>query len=507
MPSEAQQNLLSRLKASKRLPSPPGTALRVLELCRQDDAEINGIADTIMSDPALSGRLLKYANSPMVGAGRAVTSVRSAVLLMGLRTVKVTALGFSLVSPDFCPRCQGFDLSQFWTESFVTAVIARRLASDFPSIDREEAFTAGLLSQIGRLALANGLPEEYSEVMQLVQDGMSVAEAERETLGIDYAEFGTHLLTDWQLPESLIEAVCEQEVLSAGDALDEPSLARVLQLAVRLMPVFTRGDDLPQAAQQAARAALDTLNVDEDKWQVLAEEIKEHHEVVTKLFAVEFLTDINVFDLYAEAQEEISRVGMVAQLERAQALEENRSLLHRASTDALTGVANRARFDERMEELMNGLRRGHGHFALLMVDIDHFKRFNDTYGHDVGDAVLKEVAQTLHKSLREVDLLARYGGEEFAILAPNTDRRGACIVAVRACKNVEQLCVRINGLELRVTISAGLALTSDYADCPAAETLISDADKQLYRSKHASRNTWSYLDRTASQLMAPAAVS
>ena len=143
MASEDCNAILSRLRGSKRLPSPTGVAIRVLELCRREDSESQEIADVIMSDPALSGRLLKYANSPAVGVGREVTSVRDAVLIMGLRAVKLTALGFSLVRPESKPICPGFDFKRFWLESFLTAVIARYLAAEHFNVDREEAFSAG----------------------------------------------------------------------------------------------------------------------------------------------------------------------------------------------------------------------------------------------------------------------------------------------------------------------------------------------------------------------------
>ncbi len=121
MTSTQATSLLSRLKASRRLPSPAGVAIRVLELCRRQDSESQEIAEVIMSDPALSGRLLKYANSAAVGVGRDVTSVRDAVLIMGLRAVKLTALGFALARPESKPNCPAFDFKRFWIESFLAA--------------------------------------------------------------------------------------------------------------------------------------------------------------------------------------------------------------------------------------------------------------------------------------------------------------------------------------------------------------------------------------------------
>jgi diguanylate cyclase (GGDEF)-like protein len=104
----------------------------------------------------------------------------------------------------------------------------------------------------------------------------------------------------------------------------------------------------------------------------------------------------------------------------------------------------------------------------------------------------------VQSTLREVDLLARYGGEEFVILAPQTDQRGAHIIAARVRKCVDELRIPHDDQTLHVTVSIGLALTADYGETPSAEQIVADADKQLYISKQAGRNTWSYLGHSAS---------
>jgi diguanylate cyclase (GGDEF)-like protein len=504
MPDTEPTRLLDQLRTARRLPSPPGIALRVLDLCRREDTDVQQIADAIMSDPALSSRLLRYANSSIVGAGRKVTSVRDAVLLLGLRAVKLTALGFSIASPDLQPRCPGFELRRFWLESFATAAIARRLAGDQVKVDREEAFTAGLLAGIGRLALAHGLAEEYGEVLESAREGQSLIEAERAVLGIDHVHFGAELLADWGLPDVLVEAVRQQiQPIDPGSAeARRHPLAYVVRLSIRLAPLFAgTPEGLTAETRTAAREVIEkALQLDEQAWQRIADETLTDFCQVGELFDVQLEGHASVFDLYAEAQEEATRVGMVAQLERTKALEENKALLLRASTDPLTGVANRAKFEERVQEAMAGLRRGQGHCAIVLADIDHFKRFNDAYGHDVGDIVLKQVALTLQSVLRDVDLLARYGGEEFIILAPHTDQRGACTIAARIRRCVDELQVNAQNEHLHVTISVGLAVSSDYREIPSQGQILSDADKQLYLSKRAGRNTWSYLGRSACQV-------
>jgi diguanylate cyclase (GGDEF)-like protein len=496
-------SLFAQLKATKRLPSPPGTAVRILALCRNDEVAVQEIAETLMADPALSGRLLKFANSPLTGLNREVASIREAVMLLGIRTVKLTALGFSLASPEMGTGCRGFDLSGFWTESFLRAVIARRVAAKFAGLNREEAFTAGLLAGVGRLALAQGLKDRYTQVLLAVAEGQPLIEVERQSLGVDHVQFGAELLAEWSLPEILVEAVRSQHTVAESTEGSDPAeqLARVVNVANRLVPCFIDRQGVRPIPRQPPDDILErVLKLDEAAWEKVADDILGDYQRVAEVFNVRLDGEDLAMDLCAEAQEESTRVGMVAQLERAKALQDNRELIVRATTDQLTGVANRAKFDERLEDEIRGLRRGYGDFALILVDIDHLKKFNDTHGHQVGDLVLKRVATVIHNALRDVDLAARYGGEEFAVLAPHTGRKGACIVAARLQRCVEELRIEIDGTRLGVTISSGLAVTSDYEAAPEAEELIADADAQLYLSKKVGRNTWSYLGRSASKL-------
>jgi diguanylate cyclase (GGDEF)-like protein len=170
-------------------------------------------------------------------------------------------------------------------------------------------------------------------------------------------------------------------------------------------------------------------------------------------------------------------------------LREGRAELERLSvTDELTGLANRRRL---MAELDRELRRSdrHGHpFALLMLDVDRFKHFNDTWGHPAGDAVLKRLANTARECVRDVDTVARYGGEEFMVILPETPAAEAARVAerIRAGTEKDRFTPEGGNAELNVTVSVGYAVFPEHAGTP--DSLIEAADQALYRSKKAGRN-------------------
>jgi diguanylate cyclase (GGDEF)-like protein len=159
----------------------------------------------------------------------------------------------------------------------------------------------------------------------------------------------------------------------------------------------------------------------------------------------------------------------------------------RAETDPLTGVANRRRFYQALEIECLRFTRNHLPLSVLMIDLDFFKEVNDEYGHPVGDAVLRIVAQLLLLSLRKTDLLARYGGEEFSVLLPETRLEGAQVIAERIRRTVCEQPVFADGCYVHVSVSVGIAGHDNDGEA-TPEILLKKADLALYRAKALGRN-------------------
>lgn len=183
---------------------------------------------------------------------------------------------------------------------------------------------------------------------------------------------------------------------------------------------------------------------------------------------------------------ELIATTLATKLDLAQAHEKIREL---ATQDGLTGLATRRVFNDRIESMLQRAERAEpeaGRMALIMMDVDHFKKLNDTYGHPFGDEVLKQVAKVVQRAVRKVDLAARYGGEEFVVLLEDANEEGALLLAERIRKDVESLRFENSGREVRVTISLGIAAFP--RDGGLAADLKNNADKALYKAKHDGRN-------------------
>jgi len=207
----------------------------------------------------------------------------------------------------------------------------------------------------------------------------------------------------------------------------------------------------------------------------------------------EVVLDAKIRAMQRIVQMRTSLVVLARELDNA-----NQELKRLSASDGLTGIANRRFFDEQIAREWRRARRGVTSVALMMCDVDHFKRFNDTYGHQAGDDCLRRVAGAIATSLeRAADVVARYGGEEFVVILPETSIGGALIVAEKIRHAIHELAIPHCASSFgRVTLSIGIgAATPDLNDGP--EHLILTADRALYQAKHDGRDRVCRADRLA----------
>ena len=184
---------------------------------------------------------------------------------------------------------------------------------------------------------------------------------------------------------------------------------------------------------------------------------------------------------------------MVHQLETERDVAERNSL-----TDSLTGLPNRRSFDIALYNEFSRYKRNGTQLSLIMLDVDHFKKYNDHYGHQKGDECLQQIAQALKVTVeRATDILARYGGEEFVVILPNTDSQGASVLAKKIGEavfalNLPHIASDTSGF---VTVSLGITSAEDH-ELTDGEQLVALADKALYQAKNNGRNRYELLAAT-----------
>ncbi len=249
------------IKASGSLPSPVGIALEILRLTGDEQTTAHEIAGVIKKDPAMASRVLKFVNSPLTGLPVKIASISEAVTLLGLNTVKSIAVGFSLVGEHRRGPCRAFDYDAFWSESLARATAARRIAHQLQTFAPDEAFTGGLLGQIGRLAFATVYPDSYTEVLQTAasDDPAVLLSIERRMFNIDHNDLAAEMMTDWNLPYEVCAATRFQDAPNQRDLdLGSPQhlLARIFHLAGMVALTLT----LPATKRESLRATNNHAN-------------------------------------------------------------------------------------------------------------------------------------------------------------------------------------------------------------------------------------------------------
>lgn len=254
----------------------------------------------------------------------------------------------------------------------------------------------------------------------------------------------------------------------------------------RISSVSERMSHRIEAVHDAIDTAMTTANAYSGALQAASGDLEAHTDPQTlKVMARRLLAETRRMQ---DANHQLEQKLQASRDDIAQLQRDLDDVRREAMLDPLTKICNRKSFDENLHKALTDASAGDSPLCLMLLDIDHFKRFNDTWGHQTGDQVLRLVAMTLKSNIKGQDTAARYGGEEFAAILPSTDLEGAMIVAdnVRKAVQAKELLKRSTNEKLgRITASFGVAM---YRQGDTASSLIERADRCLYAAKHAGRN-------------------
>lgn len=480
--------LLDRVLQSPRLPSLPTIALEVIDLVQQQDVNIKHIAHTIQHDPALSSKILKTVNSSFYGQSYSISTVSHALVVLGLNSVKTLALGFSLVGNLQESGGDLFDHVTYWRRSLYSATAAKTLSNHAGIVQQEECFLGGLLQDMGMVAMSQTLAAEYAVLLRKADiDHAALRQLELEAFGIDHAEVGGALADSWKLPPLLSAPVRYHENPDAAPE-EVQQLVRCIALGNRVADIFMSEEGDGDALNTYYGQAEQWFGLHRDQAEPLLKGIHLQTKEMGRLFDLPTGHLGNPDEILAQANEALMNITLQAQQQTNQLQEQNQKLVDEANTDSLTGIANRRAFDTSVNERF-GQATLDAPVAVLFMDVDHFKKFNDTHGHAVGDRVLVQFARTLQEAVGDRGEVFRYGGEEFAVVCPAADRKAAATIAEEARQAVEGK-ARVEddeGQELSITCSIGVA-THDGTHFASAEQLVKAADQGVYAAKAAGRN-------------------
>lgn len=491
---------------SSALPTLPATAVQLLEVSQNPDIEIKDVVRVVKCDPAITARLLRACNSAYYCFRSEITSLERAIPLLGLQSVTSLVLGFTLCDDALKAGPIADRYRAVWTQSLVQAVAAEALAPRCGDITSGVGFQMGLLLDIGALALLKVMPQEYLEICETAEEEqLPLKMVELRDLGYGHCAVGEKLAEKWRLPKILSLVIGRHE----GDALEvastdpvEDSYLQLAAMASSIGDYFCRPEK-GMALNRIRTLISDGFPMEEAELDAIVDKIQFRIAECGDMFQFDCDELPLASEMMALANEQLSEIAFRAQLERATALQQRaefqaenetlhrrqRQLVEESSRDALTCVFSRKFFEESISREISRCQREAASIGLLFIDIDHFKQFNDTHGHAVGDAVLKHVGQTIQAQLRGSDMAGRYGGEEFVVLINRPTRSALELVGERIRASVEKCPLMKGGIEHRVTVSVGAAIgIPDQQDNQFLKSLLETADAAMYEAKHTGRN-------------------
>jgi len=500
MQTTSNEDIWQLLDNKVNLPSPPGIAVQILSTVQKEDFSLDDLEKIISADPALTSKMLRLANSSFYGLSSEVSNISRALAILGTNVIKNIALSFVIAADLRNDDESYFNFDYFWRRSVTTAVAAKLVFEAIGEKD-EDIFVTALLQNIGILVMFLSQGDSYLDILKKAanNDDVHLIQVEREEYQCDHQYFGAMLLKDWGIPTSITEPMrYHHEPEKAPERIKKK--ASILDVATLLSAIYNDKETLQNVKRLQDK--LETFfSMDSDKTRELLDKVATQSIEILQIFEID-PGDIKPYtQMLQEANDELGKLNLsyeqlVLQLKESQTKAEdftnelrlaNDKLEKLAFRDGLTDLYNHRYFQEILAKEISRVERYGRPLALLILDIDHFKKVNDTYGHPAGDQVLFNMAQALTKAARPSDIIARYGGEEFTVILPETSFSGMKVFAERLRRCVAAISTDIQQHSIKITISCGGAHFSPGDDI-SPSSLINTADRALYMSKKNGRN-------------------
>lgn len=500
-----KEELLALVLNSDELPTLPVVASELIAMTAKEDTSLSDIANLVSRDVALTAKILKVANSAFYNFPNKIVSIQRALSILGINAIRSLVLSFSFLAINDAKGNNAFDFERFWVQSLASAITSKLILEKVKGANTEEVFIAALLQNLGQLILAITLPEQYGQMLAtLDEDQGDLRSAEHAAFGLDHCWIGHEVAKHWGIPSSLTLPILyhhSPEKFVGGDK-NLILTTKAIYLSDILLNILY-SDNPQNYHRQFTEQAKKLLNQKADDIEfVLASahiKVKESGEYFglnmretrpVQEILQEANIRLNLLNLdYEQINKELIQTHIALEKLTQELQEKNALLSDLAKTDGLTGVFNNRHFQNALDKELSRAKRKNTQLALVLVDIDHFKKFNDEHGHQTGDFVLTEFCLVMEKCLREYDILARYGGEEFIIILPETSADEAAIVAEKLRAAVESALFKEETKLLRVTASFGISSVAPVQDEKYNKSaLIKEADTALYDAKKRGRN-------------------
>lgn len=500
MTDDLAKELHHLIRDQINLPSPPAIAVRILETVQNKDSSLKDLEKIISADPALTGKMLRIANSAFYSLPSEITNVGRALSILGTNVIKNIALSFVIAGNMRGEEDPFFDFEYFWRRA-VTAAVATKMVMALLETKNEDIFVAGLLKDLGVLTMYLTKGQDYVQTLRECRatKGTGLVDFEQEKYRYDHQQLGYILLRSWGIPETIITPILYHH--NPAEAPEKHRLAASVLNVANLLSIIYSDSDTSSNVKLLGTKMLEFFNIPTEKTLKLIDDVAQNSVDILEIFELDPGEMKPYSQMLQEANDELGKLNfsyeqLVLELKQSKDIAErfadelrraNAKLEQLAFRDGLTGLYNHRYFQEILDREIARVKR-YGHpLSLLLFDIDFFKKINDNFGHPTGDQVLINLAESVSRAMRPTDIIARYGGEEFAVILPETNLAGMKVFAERLRRSTAALTTVVQNNAIQVTISCGGALLTA-EDNFSKQELIDSADRGLYLSKQNGRN-------------------
>lgn len=482
------------------LPSPPAIAAQILNTIQNKESSLDDLEKIISADPALTGKLLRIANSAFYSLPYEVSNVSRALSILGTNVIKNIALSFVIANDMRGEKDSSFNFDYFWRRS-VTGAVAAELVMGLLHEKNEDIFVTALLQDIGVLIMYLSKGQDYIATLEqcLLTGGTDLISAERKKYLFDHQHLGCTFLENWGIPQSIVSPIRFHHEPELSPVKYQRTCS-VLNVANHLSAIYS-GTETAENLRELQTKMADYFNINADQTRSLLDDVAEKSLDILKIFEIDPGQLRPYSQMLQEANDELGKLNLtyeqlVLELKESKKKSEafasklrkaNARLEELAFRDGLTNLYNHRYFQDILEKEMVRARRYKHSLSLIMFDIDSFKEVNDSFGHPAGDQVLIKLAQAISTVVRPSDIIARYGGEEFAVILPETNQTGLKVFAERLRRCAASVTTIVKGNPIKVTISCG-GVHLYPNDNVTQQEFINSADRGLFLSKQNGRN-------------------
>ena len=402
-------------------------------------------------------------------------------------------LSFSFAKAMYDTQVNTMDHNLFWKRCLISGTLARALAEKMAQPKPERFFLAGLIQDIGMLALNELESDTYGVLFHSASDHRELASFETSEFSADHAEAGAWLLSQWGMPDFYVQQV-KSSHQSCNKSLSEETV--IIPLSGLFAELWVR-NERAQVMAELIEIGKSCNLFDNKEINDIVDRVSAQLPDLNAIFETNLSTNFSTSSLIEEGKQQLvtRNLKLIQDLAQAQsdacaARADQEKLKEQLKRDILTGVFNRAYIESISERAFYHAKERASPLTVMFLDIDHFKEVNDRYGHQAGDKALKHFARILVNTTGKGYYVGRYGGEEFVVIMPGMTAEIGLKLAARIRTALKQNPVGLSsGTELPLCASVGIAAyVPGQSDFLTAERLMDAADKSMYIAKKSGRD-------------------